>query len=66
MSQNRSIHKHRWSGWPGAWCLECGLEDRTEVELVGEGGHRYSPERHTAAPCAGCSDDIEGCKGRSA
>ena len=22
---------HRWSGWPGAWCLDCGAEDMGEV-----------------------------------
>lgn len=22
---------HRWSGWPGAWCLDCGLEDQGEL-----------------------------------
>lgn len=22
---------HRWSGWPGAWCLDCGREDPTEL-----------------------------------
>ena len=21
---------HRWSGWPGAWCLDCGCEDPYE------------------------------------
>jgi len=21
---------HRWSGWPGAWCLDCGAEDKRE------------------------------------
>lgn len=21
---------HRWSGWPGAWCLDCGCEDIVE------------------------------------
>jgi hypothetical protein len=21
---------HRWSGWPGAWCLDCGREDARE------------------------------------
>lgn len=26
--------KHRWSGWPGAWCLDCGCEDPIEVELA--------------------------------
>lgn len=22
---------HRWSGWPGAWCLDCGTEDVSEI-----------------------------------
>jgi len=22
---------HRWSGWPGAWCLDCGIEDPGEA-----------------------------------
>ncbi len=26
---------HRWSGWPGAWCLDCGAEDAREVCLAG-------------------------------
>lgn len=21
---------HRWSGWPGAWCLDCGTADPFE------------------------------------
>ena len=25
---------HRWSGWPGAWCLDCGVEDQAEVCLA--------------------------------
>ena len=25
---------HRWSGWPGAWCLDCGCEDPHEVALA--------------------------------
>lgn len=25
---------HRWSGWPGAWCLDCGAEDRTKIALA--------------------------------
>ena len=24
---------HRWSGWPGAFCLRCGAEDPREVCL---------------------------------
>jgi len=26
---------HRWSGWPGAWCMDCGTEDKDEVCLGG-------------------------------
>lgn len=26
---------HRWSGWPGAWCLDCGIEDMREFCVSG-------------------------------
>lgn len=25
---------HRWSGWPGAWCLDCGADDPHEIGLA--------------------------------
>ena len=25
---------HRWSGWPGAWCLDCGCDDPYETALA--------------------------------
>lgn len=25
---------HRWSDWPGAWCLDCGIEDPFEIALA--------------------------------
>lgn len=25
---------HRWSGWPGAWCLDCGCGDPIEMALA--------------------------------
>lgn len=25
---------HRWSGWPGAWCLDCGCDDPQELALA--------------------------------
>ena len=25
---------HNWSGWPGAWCLDCGAPDLTEIGLA--------------------------------
>jgi hypothetical protein len=24
----------RWSGWPGAWCLDCGIDDPYETALA--------------------------------
>lgn len=26
--------EHRWSGWPGAWCLDCGMGDPTEQAIA--------------------------------
>jgi hypothetical protein len=26
--------QHRWSGWPGAWCLDCGISDPTEQGIA--------------------------------
>jgi len=26
--------QHRWSGWPGAYCLDCGVEDQVEYCLA--------------------------------
>ena len=26
--------EHRWSGWPGAYCLDCGIEDPLEAALA--------------------------------
>ena len=34
MASERNAAPHRWSGWPGAWCLDCGAEDRTEAALA--------------------------------
>ena len=53
------MKEHRWSGWPGAWCLDCGVEDADELAIAGppeEVHHRYSDLTHTAQPCAGCSN----------
>lgn len=36
----RSLHSeplasHWWSGWPGAYCMKCGDEDKMEICLAG-------------------------------
>lgn len=28
-------HEPRWSGWPGAFCLDCGMEDPDEGCMAG-------------------------------
>lgn len=28
------MKEHRWSGWPGAFCLDCGAPDPTEMALA--------------------------------
>lgn len=32
MKQGSNI-VHRWSGWPGAWCLDCGCDDPYEIAI---------------------------------
>jgi hypothetical protein len=29
-----TIKKHNWSGWPGAYCLDCGVEHASENALA--------------------------------
>jgi hypothetical protein len=29
-----TLQHHNWSGWPGAWCLDCGCEDPREIALA--------------------------------
>lgn len=26
--------EHRWSGWPGAYCLDCGAKDPREIAMA--------------------------------
>jgi hypothetical protein len=28
------VAEHRWSDWPGAWCLDCGCDDPREIALA--------------------------------
>ena len=30
-----SDHDHKWSGWPGAYCLICGIDDPDEICIAG-------------------------------
>jgi len=33
INEKHKGYKHRWSGWPGAFCLKCGVEDLMEVAI---------------------------------
>lgn len=33
-SQLSDNMNHNWSGWPGAWCLNCGVGDLLELALA--------------------------------
>lgn len=35
--------EHRWSGWPGAYCMDCGAEDKRE----------YCPHSPSCTTCGG-------------
>ena len=34
------MSRHRWSGWPGAYCLKCGADDPMEYAI---GMNYYDP-----------------------
>lgn len=33
-------NRHKWSGWPGAYCLKCGADDPIEIAI---GNNWYDP-----------------------
>lgn len=37
------VRPHRWSGWPGAICLDCGIEDQLEICLADDCPHTPYP-----------------------
>jgi len=39
--------EHQWSGWPGAWCLDCGIEDPREIALA-DGNYIEVPDSNAA------------------
>lgn len=45
-----SVSEHRWSGWPGAWCLDCGVADAKETCLVL--GHPDNCSECVNLPCS--------------
>jgi hypothetical protein len=41
------MKQHRWSGWPGAYCLDCGCENPIEIALA---DGNYIEVEDSAAP----------------
>ena len=37
-------YNHRWSGWPGAYCLKCGSDDPIESALACPKCHVPGPD----------------------
>jgi hypothetical protein len=35
---------HRWAGWPGNFCLDCGIDDPVEIAIA---DNLYDPETQT-------------------
>lgn len=35
---------HSWSGWPGAWCLDCGVSDPMEIAIGEDWYDPYTAE----------------------
>lgn len=48
----------RWSGWPGAWCLDCGRDDPREIALA-DGD--YSIDDATGMPIANVTPEQLEC-----
>lgn len=50
--------QHQWSGWPGAYCIKCGIPDQNEACIADHDtilycveGHFMCEERHQMAQC---------------
>jgi len=53
MINPKNEEKHRWSGWPGAWCLDCGIEDQREICLADHSlKNVYDCTIHVNPPCS--------------
>lgn len=79
-TQANLLKSHHWSGWPGAFCLDCGCEDPYEIGLAGNlydpstGEWADTPEaqalrREAAQPCPGrwhkkCGQCVEDARRR--
>ena len=44
--RNLNFPNHRWSGWPGAYCLYCGIDDPAEYCLANHPMECYDPKCH--------------------
>ncbi len=51
--------RHHWSGWPGAFCFDCGADDNNElcvathsVGITCVEGHVMCEQRHKMKDCS--------------
>ena len=53
------MNDHRFSGWPGAWCFDCGIEDQTEICLAEHDVILYCLQEHWLPD--GCDHESTHC-----
>jgi hypothetical protein len=46
------VKPHHWSGWPGAYCLDCFSDDENEIALANEPDYLDNPTDRNG-PCPG-------------
>lgn len=67
INNKRGGGAHRWSGWPGAFCMYCGVEDRLEIALgegyfdpcTGKWDSRKHKREYTNKPCPFVPKDVD-------
>jgi hypothetical protein len=62
------MREHRWSGWPGAFCLDCGAPDQQEICVAEHDvvfhcakGHFADLNRADAAPVCEQGHPLQSC-----
>lgn len=52
-------NEHRWSGWPGAWCLDCGAECQGEICLADSCIHGFTGDPEVDINLPPCPIHVE-------
>jgi len=55
----RGRQGHRWSGWPGAYCWYCHIEDQDEIALADGAGPDKLAQKTRNPVCAATPEQKE-------